>query len=230
VKWTDRSSVTYRNWTIKSNFAYHLLMSLTKRPRLTSRGAATRERIVAGAAALVYARGVAGTSLDDIMAATGTSKSQLYHYFAGKDTLLLEVIRRQLDQIIAGQQAELAQLRTWEGLRRWRDHLVEGTRATGGAGGCPLGSLVSELADRSESARETLAACFAEWQAYLADGFTAMREHGLISPGADPAELAVTVMTALQGGLLLAQTTRDVRPLELALDMAIAHVGRYRAG
>ena len=42
--------------------------------------------------------------------------------------------------------------------------------------------------------------------------------------------LAVTVMTALQGGLLLAQTTREVRPLELALDMAIAHAGRYRIG
>jgi TetR/AcrR family transcriptional regulator, transcriptional repressor for nem operon len=52
-----------------------------------------------------------------------------------------------------------------------------------------------------------------------------MREDGLISREADPAELAVTVMTALQGGLLLAQTTRDVRPLELALDMAIAHTG-----
>jgi TetR/AcrR family transcriptional regulator, transcriptional repressor for nem operon len=37
-------------------------------------------------------------------------------------------------------------------------------------------------------------------------------------------------MTALQGGLLLAQTTRDARPLELALDMAIAHAGRSRAG
>ena len=75
-----------------------------------------------------------------------------------------------------------------------------------------------------------MAVCFAEWEAYFVDGFTAMREDGLLSPGADPAELAVAVMTALQGGLLLAQTTRDVRPLELALDMAIAHAGRYRAG
>ncbi|HEX5296686.1 MAG TPA: hypothetical protein VFW50_06845 [Streptosporangiaceae bacterium] len=57
-----------------------------------------------------------------------------------------------------------------------------------------------------------------------------MREDGPISREADPAELAVTVMTALQGGLLLAQTTRDVRPLELALDMAIAHSAHYRAG
>ena len=86
------------------------------------------------------------------------------------------------------------------------------------------------MADQSEPARETLAICFSEWEAYLVDGFSAMREDGLLSPQADPAELAVTVMTALQGGLLLAQTTRDVRPLELALDMAIAHAERYRAG
>jgi TetR/AcrR family transcriptional repressor of nem operon len=205
-------------------------MRSATRPRLTSRGAATRERIVTGAATLIYERGVAGTSLDDIMAATGTSKSQLYHYFADKDALVLEVIRRQLEQIVAGQENELRELRTWDGLRRWRDHLVEGTRATGGVGGCPLGSLASELADRSDSAREALAACFAEWEAYLVDGFTAMRAGGLISREADPPELAVTVMTALQGGLLLAQTTRDVRSLELALDMAVAHVERYRVG
>ena len=205
-------------------------MNSTRRPRLTARGAATRERIVAGAAALSYEWGVASTSLDDIMAATRTSKSQLYHYFADKDALVLEVIRRQLGTVIAGQEAELRGLSTWEGLQRWRDHVVELTRATGGVGGCPLGSLVGELADYSEPARKTLTACFSEWEAYLVDGFTAMRANGLMSPAADPAELAVTVMTALQGGLLLAQTTRDVRPLELALDMAIAHVGRYRTG
>jgi TetR/AcrR family transcriptional regulator, transcriptional repressor for nem operon len=196
--------------------------------RLTARGAATRERIVAGAAALIYEWGVASTSLDDIMAATRTSKSQLYHYFADKDALVLEVIRRQLGQVVAGQETELRELRSWEGMQRWRDHMVGITRATGGAGGCPLGSLASELADHSEPARVVLVACFAEWEAYFVDGFTAMREDGLLSPGADPAELAVTMMTALQGGLLLAQTTRDVRPLELALDMAIAHVRGYR--
>jgi len=205
-------------------------MTSTKRPRLTSRGAATRQRIVAGAAALIYERGVASTSLDDIMAATGTSKSQLYHYFADKDALVLEVIRRQLDQTIAGQETELRGLRTWQGLRRWRNHLVRGTRLTKGVGGCRLGSLASELADTSESARKAIAACFTQWEAYLVNGFTAMRQDGLISSEADPAELALTVMTALQGGLLLAQTTRDARPLELALDMAITHAERYRTG
>jgi TetR/AcrR family transcriptional regulator, transcriptional repressor for nem operon len=48
---------------------------------LTVRGAATRARIVEAAAALIYEHGVERTSLDDVMAASGASKSQLYHYF-----------------------------------------------------------------------------------------------------------------------------------------------------
>jgi AcrR family transcriptional regulator len=197
--------------------------------RLTARGAVTRARIVAGAAELIYEHGVAGTSLDDIMAATGTSKSQLYHYFVDKDALVLEVIRNQLTKVIAGQDKQLRELRSWDGLQRWRDHVVEATRATGGVGGCPLGSLSSELADRSESARRVLAGCFAEWEGYLRDGFTAMRADGELAADVDPQQLATAVMAALQGGLLLSQAEHGVQPLELALDMALGHIRRYRS-
>ena len=196
--------------------------------QLTARGAATRDRIVAAAASLVYERGVTGTSLDDVMAATGTSKSQLYHYFADKDALICEVIKAQLGRIIAAQEAGLHEVSSWEGLQRWCDHWVTATRATDGAGGCPLGSLVGELADQSEPARRVLAQCFAEWQSYLSDGFGAMRDNGELAARADPAELALTVMSALQGGLLMAQATRSARPVELALNMALGHMATYR--
>jgi TetR/AcrR family transcriptional repressor of nem operon len=197
--------------------------------RLTARGAATRARIVAAAASLVYEQGAAGTSLDDVMAASGTSKSQLYHYFADKDALLCEVIKAQLGRIIAAQEAaHLHEVSSWEGLQRWCDHFVTATAATDGAGGCPLGSLVGQLADRSEAARRTLAQCFAEWQAYLSEGFEAMRGNGELAAQADPAELAMTLMSALQGGLLMAQATRSARPLELALNMALQHMAAYR--
>src|SRR5262245_23466795 len=178
----------------------------TMAPRLTKRGAATRARIVEGAAELMYERGVAGTSLDDIMAATGTSKSQLYHYFSGKDALVLDVIRSQLARIIAGQEVPLRELRSWAGLVRWCDQVVASTRATSGVGGCRLGSLASELADRSEMARHVLAGCFAEWEGHLSDGFAVMRDEGELCDDADPAALATAVMAALQGGLLLSQT------------------------
>ena len=50
-------------------------------PKLTPKGAATRQRIIEGAAAEIRERGVAVTTLDDVRARTGTSKSQLFHYF-----------------------------------------------------------------------------------------------------------------------------------------------------
>ena len=53
-----------------------------------------------------------------------------------------------------------------------------------------------------------------------------MREHGRLRPDAATHDLATAIMAAVQGGLLLAQTTRSTRPLELALDMAFCHVER----
>jgi AcrR family transcriptional regulator len=220
-----------RNWTRKSNFVYTVCVAKAGTPlrRLTARGAATRARIVDAAAALVYERGFAGTSLDDVMAATGTSKSQLYHYFADKDALVREVIKAQLGRILAAQQAAgLHEVSSWEHLQRWCGHFVTATAATQGAGGCPLGSLVGELADQSEPARQVLAQCFADWQAYLSEGLTAMRDNGELAAHADPAELALTLMSALQGGLLMAQATRSARPVELALNMALQHMAGYR--
>ncbi len=47
---------------------------------------------------------MAGTSLDAVMNASDTSRSQLYHYFADKDALIGEVIKTQLGRIIAAQE------------------------------------------------------------------------------------------------------------------------------
>ena len=197
--------MTGRNWTRKSNPAYTARVATTAptpERRLTARGAATKARIVAAAASLVYERGFAGTSLDEVMAATGTSKSQLYHYFADKDALIHEVIKAQLGRIFTAQQAAgLHEVSSWDGLQRWCDHFLTTTRDTQGAGGCPLGSLVGELADQSEPARRVLAQCFAEWQSYLSDGLDTMRDHGELAAQADPAELALTLLSAPVGCL-----------------------------
>lgn len=67
----------------------------------TARGAATRARIVEAASELMYVRGVAATTLDNIMAASGVSKSQLYHHFPDKDALVRQVIDRQSNRLLA---------------------------------------------------------------------------------------------------------------------------------
>jgi TetR/AcrR family transcriptional regulator, transcriptional repressor for nem operon len=70
------------------------------RRRLTPKGEQTRARIVAAAAALIYERGVAGTTFDEVRTAAEVSGSQLSHYFAGKDELVQAVIDHQADIIV----------------------------------------------------------------------------------------------------------------------------------
>ena len=97
----------------------------------TSRGASTRQRIVDATASLTYAKGVEGTSLDDVRAAAGVSKSQLYHYFADKDALVREVIAAQAARVLAAQGTALTQLDSLATLRRWCDCMLSLNRGTG---------------------------------------------------------------------------------------------------
>ena len=194
-------------------------------PRRTARGAATRNRIVVAAAELMRARGVGNTSLDAVLEASDASKSQLYHYFADKDDLVLAVIQRQADCVLATHNAHLKNVGSIAGLQRWRDSVVESTRKQNCAGGCPLGSLVSELAESPDS-RAALAAGFSQWQSDIATALEAAAAGTKSITRSELNELATLVLTSLQGGLLMAQTTRSTQPLELALDAAIDRVAQ----
>ena len=115
--------------------------------KLTSKGQQTRQRIVAAAAELMVEGGVAGTTMEDMRAAAGVSSSQIYHYFADKEALVRAVIEYQNETIVGGQEPMFARLDTLAGLRAWRDFLVAHQRALNCRGGCPIGSLGSELAE-----------------------------------------------------------------------------------
>jgi len=190
---------------------------------LTRRGAATRSRIVDAATALVETQGLANTSLDAVLARSRASKSQLYHYFADKDDLVLAVIQRQAECVLGTHEELLQKLNSLTGLRRWRDAVVELTRQTHCAGGCPLGSLAAELSETPRT-RAVLAASFARWASYFEAAFERMQVRVGRKRGESLKELSEAMLASLQGGLLLAQTMRSTRPLELALDMAIDHV------
>ena len=87
------------------------------------------------AAELMHVRGITATTMEDVRVASGTSKSQLYHYFADKDALVREVVRAQTQKVISGHEAELEAIHSMTGLRRWRNRVVQATREAGGVGG-----------------------------------------------------------------------------------------------
>jgi AcrR family transcriptional regulator len=193
-------------------------------PRLTAKGQATRDRIVAAAAQLMFERGVAGTSTDEVQAAAGVSASQLYHYFADKRALVTAVIAWQADAIVGGQADLFARLDSVEGLRAWRDALVGIQVERQCAGGCPLGTLAGELVETDAAARADLDVAYRRWADGIADGLYRMHSRGDLPAEADPGKLATAILAAAQGGLVLTQVSRTTEPLEVALDTAIDHV------
>jgi AcrR family transcriptional regulator len=193
-------------------------------PRLTAKGQATRERIVAAAAQLMFERGVAGTSTDEVQAAAGVSASQLYHYFADKRALVSAVIAWQADAVVGGQAPLFAQLDSLDGLRAWRDAIVALQVQRQCAGGCPLGTLAAELVETDPIGRADLHTAFRRWADGIAGGLHRMHERGELPAAVDPDRLAVAILAAAQGGLTLTQVARSTEPLEIALDTAIDHV------
>jgi TetR/AcrR family transcriptional regulator, transcriptional repressor for nem operon len=196
----------------------------------TRKGRATRERIVDAAARLMFEQGVAGTTTEDVRAAAGVSSSQLYHYFADKRALVRAVIGHTTDVVLETQQPWLDRLDSLEGLRAWGDFIIGLQRQRDCQGGCPIGSLASELADSWPEARADLAAGYERWEAAIRAGLSAMRDRGELHADADPDRLALAVLAAVQGGLLLTQTRRDTEPLAVALDAVFAHIGTFAMG
>ena len=103
------------------------------------------------------------------------------------------------------------------GLQVWRDMVITTAKSAGGRGGCPLGSLGGQLAESDPQARVLIAAGFEQWSAAISDGLRALHAAGHLRADLDPDDFAVTLLAAVQGGLLLAQVQRDTRPLETAV-------------
>jgi AcrR family transcriptional regulator len=190
--------------------------------RLTRKGSATRARIVHAAADLILARGVGGTSLDDICSGTATSKGQLFHYFpGGKSELVSAIASFQAERVLDAQRPFLDSLDTWADWERWRAAVVAHYGAQP-QWGCPIGALTSELIGSEPARAAELAAHMNRWRGYLEAGLRRMRAAGLLRADIDPGTLALSIFAALHGGLLLTQMMESIEPLEAALDGALA--------
>ena len=196
-------------------------------PRLTARGAATRARILQAADDLIRVHGVNRTRLDDVRAATGVSKSQLYHHFPDKNALVAAVIARRAETVLERETDLLGRVDSMRGLERWRTAAVNRVQLRRGAYGCALGSLLSELADQDDDALAALTGHFHTWQMLMKDALDRMSSNGALSPDADTERLATGLMAALQGGYLLSQAAHNASPMQVSLDMALEHIRSY---
>jgi TetR/AcrR family transcriptional regulator, transcriptional repressor for nem operon len=198
--------------------------------RFTRKGLATRGRIVGVAAGIMFERGVANTSIDEVRSTAGVGGSQISHYFHDKRDLTRQVIAARRDDVMAFHtRAELGALDSFEDLQAWADACIADIDTVYRLGGCIYGSLAGELIDADDEIRDDLADGYDQWIELFQTGLTAMRRRGNLRPDADPRHLAVSLVIAHQGGAMLTHATAEAEPLRVAVNAAVDYVRSFAA-
>ena len=188
-----------------------------------------RERIVLAAMRLFAQKGYGSTSVADILLAAEANPGSLYHYFPGKQDVLIAV----LEMYLGGIHPMLLEP-AWRGvddpiervfalLAAYRRALV----STHETYGCPIGSLALELHEPDEPVRKLLAANFDGWVNAIEACFA---DAGARLPASvDRHALAIFALTTMEGGVMLARTARDIKPFDTSVQMLRDYVDRLTA-
>ena len=203
-------------------------MSEDTASRFTRKGLATRARIVNVAARLMFERGIANTSIDQVRRTAGVGGSQISHYFRDKRDLTRHVVAARRGDVVAFHtQPRLDALDSLDALQAWADACVSDIAAVYRVGGCVYGSLAGELIDADDEIHDDLSAGYDRWIELFQAGLTAMRRRGDLRPDADPRHLAVSLVIAHQGGAMLTHATNDPQPLRVAVNAAVDYVRSF---
>jgi TetR/AcrR family transcriptional regulator, transcriptional repressor for nem operon len=185
----------------------------------------TRQRIVETAMELFWLKGYGSTSIADILSRSQVNSGSLYHFFPGKQDLLLAVLEAYRDGI-----GPMLLEPAWEGvddpvervfalLGSYRRALIE-TECTYG---CPIGSLALELHEADPIVRERIGENFTAWVEAVKACFDGAADR--LSPETDTRALAEMALNVMEGGVMQSRTYRTIEPF----DRAVAQLRAYLA-
>lgn len=178
---------------------------------------------------LFHAKGYNSTSVADILHESGVNSGSLYYFFPGKQDLLIAV----LDRYLQGIDPMLLQP-AWRGVKdpidrvlalldQYRHFLVE----TGCYYGCPIGGLALELHEPDPAVRKKLAANFRAWVQAVENCFEEARDR--FPPDLDRSQLAVFVLSVMEGAVMQARTLRTVKPFDASMAQVRDYLQRLEA-
>jgi TetR/AcrR family transcriptional repressor of nem operon len=179
-----------------------------------SKGEQTRERIVAKAAALFNQRGLEGTSLADLMEATGLEKGGIYRHFPSKEAVAVEAFDFAWHLALETRMHDLDSIsNSVDKLRRFVANFVE--RQSPLPGGCPLLNAAIDSDDGNAALRERAERALRQWRERLVSIVRAGIKNGEINRRLDPKGLATVVISSLEGALMISRLNRDREALRV---------------
>jgi TetR/AcrR family transcriptional repressor of nem operon len=188
-----------------------------------TKGVKTRRRIVGHATLLMYEKGYAKTTIDDVIAAAGVTKGSFYFHFASKEELGYAVIENASNHILGSlkeslDRADLTPYRRIETMLKGIQGIVEEADCSRG---CILGNLALETSNASEGFRERLARAFRDWSGLIASELEKMKGAGELPPDFDCAAYADFAISALEGGIMISKVTLDPAPMRNSVGLIL---------
>jgi AcrR family transcriptional regulator len=179
---------------------------------MTERNRSPRERMVFSAAQLIRRDGVTSTSMRDVVEHARAPRGSLQHYFpGGKEQLVNEAVEwaaryasSRIDRFLAGMRRPTPSRLFAAMAGQWTDEF----ESAGFGVGCPLAAATIDCADSVASTRAAIAAGFEAWQRPVAEALV-----GMGVPARKASSLAVLMISALEGAIMLARAQRDTAPL-----------------
>jgi TetR/AcrR family transcriptional regulator, transcriptional repressor for nem operon len=170
-----------------------------------NKGRITKEKVITQAMELIHTKGVGSTSMNDIIAATGVKKGNLYFHFSTKEGLALQAIEEARRQYTLYLAKSLRGDSALERLENLVDAIVAFHKKRKVRGGCIFGNTAIETGGTSSPLTGLIKKIFAEWTVQI-EGM--LREAiGTAAGRPSPAALAKTVIATLEGAIMIAKLT-----------------------
>ena len=193
----------------------------------------TREQILDAATRLMHVSGYRGTSLDDVLRASGVGKGNFYYYFKSKEELgyaiLERIVRGFVERTLEPSFADPGRP-PLDRIHRFLDCVLETQRQRNCVGGCPMGNLASELSDVHEGFRRRLAEIFTRWRERLTEALREAQSEGSLALTCDAGRLAQFLVASLEGAILMTKVTKEIQVMETCVGELKAHLAHYATG
>jgi TetR/AcrR family transcriptional regulator, transcriptional repressor for nem operon len=189
-----------------------------------SKAEKTRDNIIKQAAELFNQKGYAGSSISDIMKATGLQKGGIYNHFSSKDDLALQAF----DYAYG-----LASKRVWEVVRK-KTNAIERLQALVSvyleyldnppvAGGCPILNTAIESDDTHPALRDRVRDAVNNWRSLICRIIQKGMIKGEIKASIEPDVIATIVISTVEGAIMMSKLYED----PIHLERAIAYLQDY---
>lgn len=169
--------------------------------------------------------GYHGTGIKEILDAVDVPKGSFYNYFKSKEHFCAEIVNH-YTKLLSGMFDAYFESRNPDepipvSLKNCFTTLIKSYESQGYKSGCPIGNLVAEIGDTSDTCNQAFANAARQWNLRISGALEEGQRQGTIRKDMDPTVMAELLWSAWEGSLLTMKIEKSIKPLESCLELLI---------